>query len=226
MNSHLNWTQVVRNGLLCGIPVLLLACSGPGSQRVATDPSPTPIATSAAAEAAETATEVALDNRTLEQVNQLLTQGQELLEQKDLSRAYAVLTHAVNMAPNLPEPYLHRGKVNEAQQQPTQALWDYSQALQLNPRYEEALRARGYLYYNLEDYPNALEDYQTVTQINPLQAKDFRIMAEIQEKLEDPRGASDSLETYLRLTLNQPNQPAEREELLNRVIQLRMQATP
>lgn len=72
--------------------------------------------------------------------------------------------------------YSIRGTILIYFQDYTDAIKDYSQALQLNPNYTPAYYARGFAYDQLGQSKAAIKDYQQVLGINPqeIQPKEFR----------------------------------------------------
>nr|WP_281257351.1 tetratricopeptide repeat protein [Merismopedia glauca] len=69
--------------------------------------------------------------------------------------------------------FYNRGLVRQELKQHSEALADYTKAIEINPQYALAYYQRGLVRYELKDKRGAIEDLQRVTEILPTTAQLF-----------------------------------------------------
>jgi protein O-mannosyl-transferase len=81
--------------------------------------------------------------------------------------------HALNVTRDNYYMYHNRGHALERLGKYTQAIENYTRAVNINPRYAEAFNNRGASYGYLGDHVKAIEDYDRAIQINPEHANAY-----------------------------------------------------
>ncbi len=95
----------------------------------------------------------------------LLTIAQQKNSEGKWNEALDYLNQCLNAQPALVEAYMLRGEVKEKLNYPTQALTDYSIAVELMPQMSEAYLNRGVLAYKLKRFDLARSDFRKLLTI-------------------------------------------------------------
>ncbi|MBF0490986.1 MAG: tetratricopeptide repeat protein, partial [Candidatus Omnitrophica bacterium] len=88
----------------------------------------------------------------------------------EIINSFQLKSPSLNIAtisPQLAEDYFHRGSDYENRGDFSNAISDYSKAIELNPSYAGALNNRGSLYEKQGDFSQAMSDYNKALLINP-----------------------------------------------------------
>lgn len=98
----------------------------------------------------------------------LLSQaGQAWLAGRQIDRAQAALTTAIEGAPDLPDLYVDRSVTLAAARNYWEAIDDLNKALDIQPRYGIALALRAAAYRYVESYELAMEDAEAAVRATP-----------------------------------------------------------
>lgn len=109
----------------------------------------------------------------------LLALGQALYLQAEFDQAISLTQTAINFVGDRPiftgldAAYFQLGYLHQINQQPDQAIADYSRAIQHNPQAAAAFYNRGVAYADLGQVETAIADYDQAVQLNPQDARIF-----------------------------------------------------
>ena len=106
--------------------------------------------------------EIASDNPAI-----LSNRGNIRLSQNKLDEALADYNKAVELSPNVTDPYLNRGIAWEALGMWQKAIADYDLVLELDPNDAEAYNNRGNAKSGLGDWQGAIADFQKAFELDP-----------------------------------------------------------
>jgi tetratricopeptide (TPR) repeat protein len=81
--------------------------------------------------------------------------------------AIATFSKAIELRPDLAEPYNNRGAAYSHRGKYDQAIDDYDRAIKLDPNYTGAYNNRGWTYYKQGDYEQAIADYHKAIELDP-----------------------------------------------------------
>jgi len=105
--------------------------------------------------------------------DQLLDEGNQLLEQQNYSEALNKFTKAVRKNKNKAEAFALRGYCFYLLENYPDAMSDYSKSLEINPNNQTALFGNAVIEWNLEKYSKSFSNINKVIEINPLHEKAF-----------------------------------------------------
>jgi tetratricopeptide (TPR) repeat protein len=88
-------------------------------------------------------------------------------DKKDVDRAIADYTHAIENDPKNGIFYTNRADAYLEKRDADRAISDYSKAIALNPKLASAYNHRANVYYTKNDYDRAIADYTRAIDINP-----------------------------------------------------------
>jgi tetratricopeptide (TPR) repeat protein len=88
-------------------------------------------------------------------------------DRRDLDRAIADLTKAIEIDPKYADAYNQRGIAFQRNRDFAHAIADQSKAIEINPAFARAYNSRGYAYQQQKDYDRALADYKKAIEIDP-----------------------------------------------------------
>ncbi len=95
--------------------------------------------------------------------------------------------------------YLQRGYANQALGKISEAIADYSKAIEINLQYLEAYRFRGFAYVQLGKYKKAIEDFDRAIKEDTNDAGSFCIRAYCKSKLDQNEDALKDADAALRI---------------------------
>jgi len=93
--------------------------------------------------------------------------GNVRVSQNNLQGALEDYNKAIELAPNVADPYLNRGVAFEGLGKWSNAIADYNRVLELDPNDAMAYNNRGNAQAGLRKWSNAIADYQKAAEINP-----------------------------------------------------------
>ncbi|MDR3000326.1 MAG: tetratricopeptide repeat protein, partial [Fibromonadaceae bacterium] len=91
----------------------------------------------------------------------------KVVEHMNSDRAIAVLTEAIQKAPNEAAYYMARGRQYHGRQEHLKTIADYTEAIRLEPGNAEYRSKRGERYGWRGDYDKAIEDYTEAIRLEP-----------------------------------------------------------
>ncbi len=96
-----------------------------------------------------------------------LRQGLKLLQQGEYAQSILDYNKAIDLDPDNPVAYNHRGFAKGRLEQYEDALTDYDRALALDPNYAATYNNRGFANRSLERYAEAILDYDQAIALDP-----------------------------------------------------------
>jgi len=90
----------------------------------------------------------------------LIEQGVAACNQGRFDEAIAKFDQAIRLKPEVPAPYVYRGRAKYAKGLNREAIADLNEALKINPNFAQAYNLRAQVYFTLEDFDQALADLQ------------------------------------------------------------------
>lgn len=88
-------------------------------------------------------------------------------------------TNAIEQDPDDPHLYFYRGMLHAARDERTNAIDDFSQAINLKPTYLEAYKHRAFMYNMTAQYEKADADANKLIELNPGSATSYETRAEV-----------------------------------------------
>lgn len=105
--------------------------------------------------------------------NPLLNEVHKLLDDGKLDQALAACNKAIPEDTTNEKCYLLRAKINTLLNKDSDAITDYTKALQLNPRHYQAYLNRGILCLRIKKTAAACFDFTKAMRINPVKTVSF-----------------------------------------------------
>ena len=84
-----------------------------------------------------------------------------------LAKLWRISTGLLKSNPNYSDAYNNRGLVYARQDNLTQAMSDFNQAIEINPSDAKAYFNRGHSYYEQGSFAQGIPDFDKVIEINP-----------------------------------------------------------
>jgi serine/threonine protein kinase/Tfp pilus assembly protein PilF len=108
-------------------------------------------------------------------------------------------TNLIEQSPNDPELYLNRGSLHDIRDERTNALDDFTRAINLKPDYIAALIRRSYVYTLVADYKKALADATKVIALDPDSDGGYNVRAVVNTAMERFSQACTDYEKSIKL---------------------------
>ena len=125
------------------------------------------------------------DDRRGFRLTELLNQGSVLINRRELSKAYELLTKIIATEPDWAEAWNKRATVLYLMNQYQSSLDDIKITLALEPRHFGALSGQALNYIELKKYGKAIESYKAAQKIYPLLDSAEKMIPELQDLLND-----------------------------------------
>ena len=106
------------------------------------------------------------DERDKAQAKQLLSQGEQKLQNRLYTEAIEDYDRAIELDPDFKEAYNHRGLAKFYLNDFLGAISDYDKALELDPKFIEAYYNRGLTGYNARNYIGCIPDFDKVIELD------------------------------------------------------------
>jgi Tfp pilus assembly protein PilF len=106
-------------------------------------------------------------------INPLLNEAHKLLDDGELDQALAACNKAILGDSTNEKCYLLRAKIKTLLSKDSDAITDYTKALQLNPRQYQAYLNRGLLCLSVKKTAAACFDFTKAMRINPVKTVSF-----------------------------------------------------
>jgi tetratricopeptide (TPR) repeat protein len=100
-------------------------------------------------------------------VNNLISQADIAVKNKDYRSVIRIYTKVLSIDPNLEIAYNYRGYAYNILKDHPKALADYTKVISLNPSSALAYSNRGYIYIYVKDYPKAITDFNRSIDLDP-----------------------------------------------------------
>lgn len=126
----------------------------------------------------------------------LRERGDAYLEIGQTDAAYDDLTRSIKLKPS-EAAYRSRGKLNQMNKRPLEAIEDFSKAMEQNPRSAELRFLRGNSYNQVGDYKKAVADYTAAISRNSDNADFYKMRANAYDQLGEPNKATADRKTSI-----------------------------
>jgi tetratricopeptide (TPR) repeat protein/predicted aspartyl protease len=127
---------------------------------------------------------VAADSATPKDADGFARRGAAFAARRDFARAFADLSHAIELAPTEPRYLVGRANAYIGNSQPLLAKTDLDAALRLKPDDADALTTRAILYLVTDHRADALTDLDAVSRATPSQADSRLLLAGLYSRAE------------------------------------------
>lgn len=127
-------------------------------------------------------------------------------------KALAALDEVIKQYPNNPDAYFLRGSLNMAN--PSQAISDFSKAIELKPELGPAYNQRALVRLVNNDRAGALRDFDAAIAHNFKDDSVYYLRAQIRWQMDDLEGALSDLDNAIKLNPNNPRVYVTRSDFL------------
>lgn len=111
--------------------------------------------------------------------------------------------------------FIERGKIHEIQNNFSEAILDYTMAIELDPNSKICYKLRGNLYYSQQKYAEAIADYNKVIELSPNQeSQDHNLRGKLFEKQQKHQEAIKDYSVAIELNPNEAEYYLNRGKLL------------